>query len=336
MRERIPVNAIQIKKNSIKKEFSQIKSRIINAFYYPLQSNETFTIILLGGFLWWFGSVYIPRIFVLGYMTRVMRSGMETEPKEQENKVPPDFNRWAELFSTGTKILVIWITYLVLPWPVLTNDAIRNVNVTFEVLGLVFPDPRYFLLTILQQIGIPIHSLENALNYNIPRTNQNITQTVGESFQIYFLRIVRGIGNPLPFPIFNTNNIATVDLAILYLIVIYVMPAVIGMFSLDKRLSGGFEFGTLRSILLDWRYLLNWLVAFTILAVSYSPLILLKPIFNLPYGPGLYGTFVYFYCFIVAFYIMGNTLGEIIPISMDKRVERLEKQIDQLSNNNWE
>lgn len=79
------------------------------AINYPIQRDEWYRTIIIGGVLSFFSFLIIPLFLVYGYIIRVIQSSL------REESTPPVFEDWVELLIVGIKGWVIGIIYLLIP-----------------------------------------------------------------------------------------------------------------------------------------------------------------------------------------------------------------------------
>lgn len=91
----------------------------------------------------------------------------------------------------------------------------------------------------------------------------------------------------------------------------YIIPAATANFAETGRLSDGFDFGTLRPVLLNGTYATGWLMALGVIVLGGIVVSLLSVI---PFIGALAGVFVSFYATVTAYYIIGHTWADLRPV----------------------
>ncbi|WP_122090481.1 DUF4013 domain-containing protein [Halalkalicoccus subterraneus] len=91
------------------------------------------------------------------------------------------------------------------------------------------------------------------------------------------------------------------------LMVAYAVPAAIANFAETRRVGAGFEWSTMRRVLVDRTYATGWLTAFAILVGGgvVSTLLNVVPLLGF-----VASAFVGFYAAVAAYYVIGRTWGE--------------------------
>lgn len=90
----------------------------------------------------------------------------------------------------------------------------------------------------------------------------------------------------------------------------YAVPAALANFAETRRVGAGFEWATMRRILVDRTYAIGWLTAFAIAVVGaiVGWLLGMIPVFGF-----IVSAFVGFYVAVTAYYVIGRTWGELRP-----------------------
>jgi hypothetical protein len=76
---------------------------------YPANDEEWLTTMVVGGALTLFAPLVVPAVFLLGYLLRVLRSGMAGTDE------PPVFDDWETLFREGLVAAVVVLVYQFVP-----------------------------------------------------------------------------------------------------------------------------------------------------------------------------------------------------------------------------
>jgi len=76
---------------------------------YPTQGEDWLKTTLIGGALIFLGFLFIPLLFVYGYIVRVIRGSLAND------SVPPAFDDWGELLVDGVQAWIISVVYLIVP-----------------------------------------------------------------------------------------------------------------------------------------------------------------------------------------------------------------------------
>lgn len=77
---------------------------------YPKAGDEWLKTVLIGGVLWLIGAfIFVTLLPVQGYFVRVLRSAANDE------REPPEFDEWGDLFVDGIKMLVVNLVYVGVP-----------------------------------------------------------------------------------------------------------------------------------------------------------------------------------------------------------------------------
>lgn len=82
---------------------------INQAIRYPMERDEWYITIVIGGILSLFSFLIIPMLLVYGFIIRVIRLRLVGEPQ------PPEFGDWVTLFVDGIKMAIIGLIYLLIP-----------------------------------------------------------------------------------------------------------------------------------------------------------------------------------------------------------------------------
>ncbi len=93
----------------------------------------------------------------------------------------------------------------------------------------------------------------------------------------------------------------------------YIIPAATANFAETGRLSDGFDFGTLRPVLLSRTYTTGWLMALGVIVLGGIVVSLLNVV---PFIGALAGVFVSFYATVAAYYIIGHTWADLRAVEM--------------------
>lgn len=80
-----------------------------DAINYPRNREEPLQPILIGGVLTLLGFLFVPLLFVGGYLMRVLDQTIADDPE------PPTFGDWGDLLMGGITALVIAVVYLLIP-----------------------------------------------------------------------------------------------------------------------------------------------------------------------------------------------------------------------------
>lgn len=104
--------------------------------------------VLIGGLLLYYERVvFVPGLFVMGYLMRVLR--------EAEEGPPPEFEDWFELAVLGVKAQLVWFLYLVAAPAVVVlltvRDVIRQGEALQMMVGFLF-EPYTYVLTVAEYI----------------------------------------------------------------------------------------------------------------------------------------------------------------------------------------
>lgn len=93
----------------------------------------------------------------------------------------------------------------------------------------------------------------------------------------------------------------------LTLAVAYAVPAALANFAETRRIGAGFEWATMRRVLVDRTYATGWLTAFAIIVVGgvVSSLLNVVPLLGF-----IASAFMGFYVAVAAYYVIGRTWGE--------------------------
>lgn len=75
------------------------------AIFFPTNQDGWKKTLLIGGLLTLGGFLFVPWLFVQGYVVRVVRTSVMGE------RSPPKFGRWGELLLDGAKLFVIQLVY---------------------------------------------------------------------------------------------------------------------------------------------------------------------------------------------------------------------------------
>ncbi|MCL7419132.1 MAG: DUF4013 domain-containing protein, partial [Halalkalicoccus sp.] len=94
----------------------------------------------------------------------------------------------------------------------------------------------------------------------------------------------------------------------LTLLVAYAVPAALANFAETRRIGAGFDWTTMRRVLVEKTYATGWLTAFAIIVAGgvVSSLLNVVPILGF-----IASAFVGFYTAVAAYYVIGHTWGEI-------------------------
>jgi hypothetical protein len=90
-----------------------------DALRYPWNGEQKLETLLIGGLLTLLGVVFVPILFVYGYLVRVVRRVAAGETSE-----PPPFGEWGELFVDGIAAFVVSVVYFLVPAIVVTAGAL--------------------------------------------------------------------------------------------------------------------------------------------------------------------------------------------------------------------
>lgn len=93
----------------------------------------------------------------------------------------------------------------------------------------------------------------------------------------------------------------------------YIIPAATANFAETGRLSDGFDFGTLRPVLLSRTYATGWLMALGVIVLGGIVVSLLNVV---PFIGALVGVFVSFYATVAAYYIIGHTWADLRAVEI--------------------
>ncbi|MDL5361285.1 DUF4013 domain-containing protein [Halalkalicoccus sp. NIPERK01] len=94
----------------------------------------------------------------------------------------------------------------------------------------------------------------------------------------------------------------------LTLAVAYAVPAALANFAETRRVGAGFEWATMRRVLVDRTYATGWLTAF---AIVFAGAIVSSLLNMVPLLGFIASAFVGFYVAVAAYYVIGHTWGEI-------------------------
>lgn len=102
----------------------------------------------------------------------------------------------------------------------------------------------------------------------------------------------------------------------LTLAVAYAVPAAFANFAETRRIGAGFEWSTMRRVLVDRTYATGWLTAFAIIVVGgvVSSLLNVVPLLGF-----IASAFVGFYAAVAAYYVIGRTWGEMTHAPIAER-----------------
>ena len=80
-----------------------------DALSYPMEREEWYMIVLIGGVLSLLAFLILPILIVNGYVVRVIRFRLAGDPE------PPAFEEWGTLLVDGIQVLIISIAYMLVP-----------------------------------------------------------------------------------------------------------------------------------------------------------------------------------------------------------------------------
>lgn len=80
-----------------------------DAINYPRNREEPLQTILIGGVLSLLGFLFVPLLFVAGYLMRVLGHTIADDPE------PPTFDDWGDLLMDGVRALVVGFVYVLIP-----------------------------------------------------------------------------------------------------------------------------------------------------------------------------------------------------------------------------
>lgn len=86
-----------------------IMSTINESIRYPMERDEWYKTIIIGGILSLFSFLIIPILLVYGFIIRVIQSRLAGQ------RQPPEFGDWATLLVDGVKVAIIGFVYLLIP-----------------------------------------------------------------------------------------------------------------------------------------------------------------------------------------------------------------------------
>ena len=90
-----------------------------DALRFPWQGEDKLETIVIGGVLTLLGVVFVPILFVYGYLVRVIRLSAE-----DDIDAPPSFGEWGELLVEGLVGFVISLVYVAIPAIVVTVGVV--------------------------------------------------------------------------------------------------------------------------------------------------------------------------------------------------------------------
>ena len=102
-----------------------------DALRYPWRGEKNLETIAIGGILSLLGFLFVPVLFVYGYLVRVVR-----ESSAGQTEVPPEFDHWETLLVDGVVAFLISLVYTVVPALLVAGTAalwIVPFSVTTEV-----------------------------------------------------------------------------------------------------------------------------------------------------------------------------------------------------------
>ena len=84
---------------------------IEDAIRYPWTGEDHVARIVIGGLLGMFGILFVPMLFVYGYLVRVLR-----DVSARQRATAPPFDDWGELLADGVSVFVIGVVYYGVPF----------------------------------------------------------------------------------------------------------------------------------------------------------------------------------------------------------------------------
>ncbi len=85
-----------------------------DAIQYPWTGEQKLETLVIGGVLSLLGVLFVPSLFVYGYLVRVIR-----QVSSGETDTPPVFDEWEELLVDGLAVFGISLVYVLLPTVIL-------------------------------------------------------------------------------------------------------------------------------------------------------------------------------------------------------------------------
>lgn len=177
---------------------------------YPLDGEDAFRRIVIGGLLGFASPLVLPVVVLLGYLVRVLGGVARGE------ETPPAFEDWVGLFVDGLKATVVAVVYGVIP------VALIVVSVIFAASGVAIGEGFGAVLGSVGAVtGFATLAATALLYYLLPAalTNMAIEGSIGAAFDADRLRSVLLsvdylIAWLLPFVIAVALNVATVALTL--------------------------------------------------------------------------------------------------------------------------
>ncbi|QIB74772.1 DUF4013 domain-containing protein [Halogeometricum borinquense] len=110
---------------------------------------------------------------------------------------------------------------------------------------------------------------------------------------------------------------------VLGLVAAYIIPAAIANFAETDQFGKAFSVGDLRSVLVSGKYFTAWVSGFAVIFVAGLVVSILNAIPPLGF---IAGGFLGFYAAVAAYYIIGNTWGELHDVEMQEGEGRPDEQ----------